>query len=376
MAAARRRRWQFAALAAAVLLVHLWLAERAAEWLEIHESAEALVRMEAAFVRELQPTEPPPVTAVPPQPRPPAHSARPALPASAPEPPEAPASHAAAPLPEPDEAEAAADAASVPDGAASPVAAAEPPASAASDAPLVLGGFAWPPSTQLSYTLTGWVRGEVHGQAQVRWLREGTRYQVQLDVVIGPGFAPVMQRRMTSDGRVTEQGLAPERYDEQTEVAFGRTRRAQVRFEAAEVELANGRRLPALPGVQDTASQFVQLVWLLSTQPQRLAAGASIEMPLALPRRQDRWAYDVVGLETLATPFGPLEAWHLKPRREGDAVTLSIEAWFAPTLQYLPARIVIRQDAETFVDLMIDSLPKQAAPKPPSPPPSAPRSVQ
>ena len=33
----------------------------------------------------------------------------------------------------------------------------------------------------------------------------------------------------------------------------------------------------------------------------------------------------------------------------------------APTLQYLPVRIVIRQDAETYVDLLVDRLPQQAA---------------
>jgi hypothetical protein len=35
--------------------------------------------------------------------------------------------------------------------------------------------------------------------------------------------------------------------------------------------------------------------------------------------------------------------------------------WVAPTLQYLPVRILIRQSAETFVDLNIEKLPEQAA---------------
>jgi len=355
----RRRRWQFAALAGAMLLVHLWLAERAAGWLALHARADALVRMEAAFVHELKPSTPPPVTALPaPKPTPPARApvAAPAEPASAP-------ASAPTPTPTPDEA---APEPPVPPAVAEAASAAEPPLAAASDPAanesLSLGGFDWPPSTQMSYTLTGWVRGEVHGQAQVRWLRDGTRYQVQLDVTVGPGFAPLMQRRMTSDGRITAQGLAPQRYDEQTQVAFGNPRVASLRFEPDALVLSNGRRLTPIDGVQDTASQFVQLIWLFSTRPERLAAGGQIEIPLALARRQDLWVYDVVDLETLSTPFGALDAWHLKPRREGDASTLSMEAWFAPTLQYLPARILIRQDADTYVDLLVDSLPKQAVP--------------
>jgi hypothetical protein len=114
--------------------------------------------------------------------------------------------------------------------------------------------------------------------------------------------------------------------------------------------------------MQDAASQFVQLTWLFTTQPQRLAAGQVIEVPLALPRNADRWLYDVFEPETLHTPFGAVEAFPLKPRRVarpgGD---LTAEIWFAPTLAYLPVRIRIRQDAETFVDLMIERKPQLAA---------------
>ena len=37
------------------------------------------------------------------------------------------------------------------------------------------------------------------------------------------------------------------------------------------------------------------------------------------------------------------------------------DVWFAPTLQYLPVRLLIRQDEDTYVDLMIDRLPQQEA---------------
>jgi hypothetical protein len=54
---------------------------------------------------------------------------------------------------------------------------------------------------------------------------------------------------------------------------------------------------------------------------------------------------------------------HVRPRREprpgGD---LTAEFWVAPTLQYLPARILIRQSDEVWIDLRLDRLPQQAAP--------------
>jgi hypothetical protein len=91
--------------------------------------------------------------------------------------------------------------------------------------------------------------------------------------------------------------------------------------------------------------------------------GNAIMMPLALPRRMDRWIYDVLGQEQLWTPLGAIDTFHLKPRRADDRPRgeLSAEAWFAPTLMYLPVRIRIQQDADTFVDLMLESAPLQAA---------------
>ena len=66
--------------------------------------------------------------------------------------------------------------------------------------------------------------------------------------------------------------------------------------------------------------------------------------------------------ETLYTPFGAVEAFHLQPRRitrpGGD---LTAEIWFAPSLAYLPARIRIRQDADTYIDLMLRRKPQLAA---------------
>ena len=166
---------------------------------------------------------------------------------------------------------------------------------------------------------------------------------------------------MTSEGEITPQGLGPQRYEEETRVPLSAPRRRLVTFDPARVVLNNGREVPTLPGVQDTASQFVQLTWLFTTQSQRLQAGQTIVMPLALPHRVDRWLYDVVGQETVESPVGRIATFHVKPRREnrqGDELT--IEGWFAPTLQYLPVRIMIRQDDQTWADLTLQRLPQQA----------------
>jgi Protein of unknown function (DUF3108) len=359
------------ALVGLVSLAHLWFAEYLAEVSRLGAGAADTSprRIEVAFVQELAPAAPP--AAAPPRERRAARRAvaAPAVAASAPAPAEEPP--APPPLPEPPAAadppvadasvpapDAPASAASVAGAASEPAGslAAAAPASAAS-APVA---FEWPPSTRLSYTLTGNYRGPVDGSARVEWLRREGRYQVHLDVYVGPTFAPLVSRRMSSDGEITEQGLKPQRYDEETRVALREPRRLSIAFEEGRIVLPGDRERPTMAGVQDTASQFVQLTWLFTTRPERLRAGEWIEVPLALPRHVDLWRYEVVGEEALSTPAGTIPTFYVRPRREtrpgGD---LLVEAWFAPSLQYLPVRIRIRQDAETSVDLLLDSLPKQ-----------------
>lgn len=258
--------------------------------------------------------------------------------------------------------------------------------------------FAWPASTRLSYRLSGQYRGEVHGQAQVAWVLAAPRYQVHLDVSVGLPMAPLFSRRMTSDGRLTAAGLRPERYDERSKMAFRDARALRLTLDDEGVLLADGRRWTrppraaslaaidtapapagatgtapgaapgAAPGdtaataIQDSASQFVQLSYLFTVNPALLTPGQTVGFPLALPRRVEPWVYEVVGTQTQHTPFGALETYHVRPRpgtpRGQD---LLAEAWFAPQLAYLPVRIRIEQDAEVYIDLVLDRRPELAA---------------
>jgi hypothetical protein len=229
--------------------------------------------------------------------------------------------------------------------------------------------FEWPLSTRLAYRLQGHYRGALEGQAQVRWVHTGLRrYQVQMDVVIGLPIAPLMSRRVTSEGEVGDSGLLPQRYEETTRFGPAPPTTLQLGFGVGRVQLANGRHAPAPAGVQDSASQFVQLAWLFNTQPQRLRAGERIVLPLALPRRVGLWVYEVQAQEVLTTPLGDLATHALKPQpgaaRPGELV---VQMWIAPSLQYLPVRIRIEQGADTWIDLLIDEPPLQAAGDEPSP---------
>lgn len=341
-------------LVLAVLALHLLLGREVQRiqdgWVR-DEATPSPARMQVEFVREMVLQAPAARTASPPR-RVPSQQALPgAAPAAS-----QPASHPASapeptPVPEP-----VVEAASEPPVAAP--SAAPPVATAASATPGEEPGPEWPLSTRLSYVLSGNYRGPVTGQAQVEWLRKGRDYQVHLDVDLG-----LVARRMSSQGRLTPEGIAPQRYDEETKLILVDARRSSVLFQGGEVQLATGKREPAPHGSQDSASQFVQLTWLFLTGREPLQAGHVVRFPLVLPRRQYAWQYEVVGEELLDTPMGPVASWHLRPGRGASGGDLTAEVWLAPALQYLPVRLVIRQDADTYIDLMLKRAPLQAAPE-------------
>ncbi len=374
-----RRRAAFAALAAAVALCHLVATRELGARLALADAA-LPKRMAVTYVRTLEPAPPAAVAVSPPAPRKPRRVARarrepsPAIVAAS-----APAVDVAASEPtvvadateaasEPAASDAESTSAATPPepvSAASRVAdaaSAEPasPFAVGASAPAGAAGFEWPEATRVSYILTGNYRGSVEGHAEVEWIRRGPRYQVNVDLAVGPPFAPLISRRATSEGLLTDQGLAPDRYDETTHVLFRAPRSSTIRFWPSSVVLVNNQEVARPAGTQDSASQFVQFTWLFGVRPELLRVGNVFEIPLALPRSLDRWRYDVDSEQVLQTSFGPLATFHLKPRRRQTPKPgeIAVEMWLAPELRFLPVRIRFEQDDRTWVDLMIEKKPE------------------
>ncbi len=371
--AAAARRLARLGVVAVVLAVHgcvAWqVGQHLADW---RAAADMPARLQVVYVREMALEAPPAAQPAPSPPKRPRARRRaapvPAAPASAPAP--EPAAEPVIPAPDApaqrDEPAVVADAATAPDPPASAPESSEAAAAAAqASAPAVAAsappGFAWPRSTRLSYVLTGNFRGELHGTAQVEWIKQGSRYQVHLDAVVGLPVAPLFTRRMSSEGRLADDGLAPERFDQDSKMAFRPRHRATLHFDGETVRFTNGRRRAAGPGVQDSASQFVQVSYLFNTRPELRQAGRVIAFPLAMPGDVEPWAYVVGESEPLWTPFGEIDTLHVKPQRTARPGNLTAEMWVAPALRYLPVRIRLRQDESTFIDLVISRRPELAA---------------
>ncbi len=341
----RRTTLKLALLAALVLVGHFV----ALEWLGRHADAiSGMPRMAPAmFTRMLQQAKPPPVVAqarpAPAMPRPRA-APRPQPAASAPEPAQAVVEPEAPPPPpaEPVVAEAPSPAASAPMA----VAAAAPASAPAGDSAAL---DSWPTDTRLTYNLSGHWRGPLYGKAHVLWQREGDKYQVRLEVNIQVFGTQVL----TSQGEVTPEGLVPRAYEE---LRPGKRRFAQFGDEVLVLE--GGRNPKRPPGVQDTASQFVELTHRFATGREVLEVGRSVNMWLARPSAVDLWTYDIVARDLLQTEkLGVIEAYHLKPRPIANPRgNITAEMWFAPNLLYLPVRIKVVMGNEAWLDLVVEHI--------------------
>lgn len=378
------RRWWLLAIAAIVLLLHMWLTSSVSNMLSTLRPGErsSIQRMEAAYVSQLKLSAPPVAAPTAPAPRP--KAARRTKKAARP-----PAKHASAPQPTPSQAEVAdrpADAASAvvaevppiaepaPPTASALTAAAEP--SASSTAPNTAQtppgpAFVWPLATRVSYKLHGFWRGDIYGTSKVEWVRQDLRYQVRLDA----SFGPLGSMNFISEGDITPEGLAPRRFEQINRLLIKTSPPRSVTFEETEVVLDSGERVKRLPLTQDGASVLIQLAYQFMLRPDLLRPGNTLELPLASAKKLQVIAFEVIKEEVLDTPLGKVPTFHVKPRRmdtSGD--TLAMEVWLAPGLQYLPVRIAFqgkRGREEVSMDMQMDRAPEQNAAPTPAPTPSS-----
>ncbi len=247
----------------------------------------------------------------------------------------------------------------VPDEAAQPTEPAASPEPAQELVPDRPGSSAdsWPADTRVSYRMGGYYRGDLYGSARVQWQRQASRYQVRVDL----SMAVILRLSMISQGEASGTTLLPEVYEEQFPWGVRR-----LRFDGTAIRFDNGAELPQPPGVQDTASQFVELSHRFVTGQDALQVGAQVSLWLARPQGVSRWTYDVVAQDVLQLPeIGPVAAFHLRPRPVANpAGVITAELWFAPSLQYLPVRIRISLGDGNFVDLLAERIEQAQASAP------------
>jgi len=205
-----------------------------------------------------------------------------------------------------------------------------------------------PPSTRLTFEVTGEVkRFHYSANAELLWRREGSRYEARQQIkafLLG-------SRSQSSVGSITPQGLRPERFGDKTRSEQA----AHFDFDRHEVIFsANTPRASIGDGAQDRLSVFIQLGAMLAAAPERYPPGTQITLTTVGARRADRWAFSVVGPETLDLPAGSTSALKLqRVPREDQLYEQKAELWLGTELGYLPVRIRLSQANGDFADLLL-----------------------
>jgi hypothetical protein len=335
-------------LALGVLVLHALILSGLASPLALRLAAQPPAAPVQLRVVTPAPTAPALPKAPPPRPRPAAAPPAPAAETSAQEPalPPMPATEASAPasVPEP---------VLVQQPEPLPVAMpAEAPAASAPSAVAVPETTAWPlvplgalpPSTLLSYSLTGMDKGlTYHASGELRWQHNDTAYELTLTVrafLLGA-------RHWRSVGSIEPTGLAPTRFSD----SWRNERAAHFDREQQRVVFSSNSKPAALQaGAQDQVSLYVQLAAAMAGEPERFAPGTRLQVQTATVRDAQPWSLTLEQEDALPIDGRTLRTfkWVCQPRNQYEA---RVEFWVSPEQAWLPLRIRITQASGSYIDL-------------------------
>lgn len=219
-----------------------------------------------------------------------------------------------------------------------------PPVAAPTPAPVAPAmAFAIPGSVRLKYSVNGQSRGQTWNLfGQLLWRHDGSQYEARLEY-----SAPLLpSRSQQSTGRITAQGLAPQRFSDKS-----RSEQAtHFQHDSGTLVFSNNApQQPLQPGMQDRLSVFLQLAAMLAADPVKFPAGTVITLPTAGTRDAQTWLFAVEGDEALDLPGGRVATRKLtrSPRGEYD---IRVELWLGTAMDYVPVRIRLTQPNGDFVD--------------------------
>jgi Protein of unknown function (DUF3108) len=181
------------------------------------------------------------------------------------------------------------------------------------------------------------------------WATDGNTYQLQLESKMG--FISLL--RQTSVGRISANGLQPERFSDKR---FNRSERAtHFRRDKGTISFANNKPdAPLLSGAQDQMSFMMQLAGIVGGNAEQLKNQTSVSLQVASSDDADTWVFAIEGEEKITLPAGTTMALHLVryPRKEFDR---RVELWLAPGLDYMPVRIKQTEQNGDVLELLLRS---------------------
>ena len=165
------------------------------------------------------------------------------------------------------------------------------------------------------------------------------------------GLFALVQRRpatLTSSGRVSENGLQPERFEGSR--GAGDARRVSAEFDWAGARLTfmhdgKSERVALPAGTQDRLSIMYQFMFF-SYEGRR-----EVDFPMTNGRKLDHYRYAMTRDVEIDTPLGRMTTLHLVKQRAPDDT--QTEVWLAPQHHHLPVKIlIVENDGTRYEEIM------------------------
>ena len=225
-----------------------------------------------------------------------------------------------------------------------PVLANAPPASS-----LRLGAYVWPTAQSLDYTLALKTHGlTLHASATMGWQTQGSRYQAHLEMRL----PWVGSRSQHSSGLLSEAGVEPLSFTDKQRKALS----VSVDREHATIELADhAGRVPLQKEHQDALSVYFELAGLLGGMSPPYPTGQTLTLPVFMAQTTENWPFKLLGPESLSSPMGEIKTLRVERLKRSPSDTQHVELWLAPSLGFLPARILIEEANGERIDQRIDA---------------------
>jgi hypothetical protein len=175
------------------------------------------------------------------------------------------------------------------------------------------------------------------GEALLSWKRNGERYRIQVEAGLRVVFARVNLLVLTSEGAVTEAGLAPLIMTEKrrgralTATHFNRQGAGTITFSGSQ------NSYPLAAGAQDKASVPLQLAAIARGDPAQLSR--DIEIQVGEDRDASVFRFVAIGQEQLDTRLGKLQTWHLSRPPKPGSYNSRLDIWLAPGRGWYPVQI-------------------------------------
>ncbi|MGG1945132.1 DUF3108 domain-containing protein [Trinickia sp. NRRL B-1857] len=205
--------------------------------------------------------------------------------------------------------------------------------------------FSVPPSGDLHYNT--FYNGVENAPGTIRWSSDRESY----DMLVSVPLPFVGTFTYESRGRIDAFGLAPEHYVEKR----GRRPEQVTTFDRTDKRIGFTRTSAtlALPdGAQDRFSMVMQLASLVRGDPETYKPGVTRSFYVADDDSGELWPIETIGDESIRTAEGFLDTRHFMrlPRHDGDR--RRIDVWLAPSLGWLPARIMQTEPNGSQIELV------------------------